>query len=396
MFASQRDPRGTSWSSCDATLRAGGPEPGWQASSLTDGQHVPRRTFRKIRTAIFSAAGRALDLADREGYAVQTLLHGEYEQSISQTILFGSRSALHATTIHHVRPRSSSRLLPDLALLLDRDRKAPCSVYICTDALEAFWGAIEGRTLAPFTLVSGDSDVPVAEGRATVGIARHPSLVAWFAQNAGMAAKTIVRMPIGLDFHSAWNNRKAYGAGPLMPANQERDLFQILGDSPLLEAREPRGYCDWHFHLGRGDRKAAQAHLTSDVAHYCASRLPRRETWAEQSRFRFVFSPLGAGWDCHRTWEALALGAIPVISASPITPLFADLPVVVIEDWRAVTPSFLEEAFAKLHDKTYDFSPMFRAHWAARIAGIGAPRLPRMRLSDLRLLLTAPHFDPSS
>jgi hypothetical protein len=195
-------------------------------------------------------------------------------------------------------------------------------------------------------------------------------------------------MPIGLDYHSAWSNRKAYGTGPVMPANQERQLLKILAASAPIEAREHKGYCDWHFHLGRGDRETARAHLTPDVAHFSASRIPRIETWAEQSRFRFVFSPLGAGWDCHRTWEALALGSIPVVSASPIQSLFADLPVVVVEDWRTVTRSFLDEAFARLHDRTFDFTPMFRAHWA----GKGVPKLPRMRLGDLRLLLTRPNF----
>jgi hypothetical protein len=46
------------------------------------------------------------------------------------------------------------------------------------------------------------------------------------------------------------------------------------------------------------------------------------------AHFRFVLSPPGKGQDTHRTWEALSVGSVPIVTAkSPINAVFSGLPV---------------------------------------------------------------------
>jgi hypothetical protein len=60
------------------------------------------------------------------------------------------------------------------------------------------------------------------------------------------------------------------------------------------------------------------------------------------AKVKFVVSPWGAGPDCHRTWEAIAMGAVPIVrSHKGLAPLFAGEPVVVVERWADVTPMLL-------------------------------------------------------
>lgn len=50
---------------------------------------------------------------------------------------------------------------------------------------------------------------------------------------------------------------------------------------------------------------------------------------------RFVISPKGNGPDCHRTWEALYWGCVPVIEEGTLAPsLSSELPVVEVNDFR--------------------------------------------------------------
>lgn len=51
------------------------------------------------------------------------------------------------------------------------------------------------------------------------------------------------------------------------------------------------------------------------------------------SQSQFVLSPPGNGADCHRTWEAIYLGATPIVHKDfwPFSHL--ELPVVVVDDW---------------------------------------------------------------
>ena len=46
------------------------------------------------------------------------------------------------------------------------------------------------------------------------------------------------------------------------------------------------------------------------------------------SESMFVLSPPGRGLDCHRTWEAIYLGAVPVVLEGSLPPgLLHDLPI---------------------------------------------------------------------
>ena len=58
-------------------------------------------------------------------------------------------------------------------------------------------------------------------------------------------------------------------------------------------------------------------------------------------RHRFVLSPRGNGLDAHRTWEALLVGAIPVVRSSALDILYEGLPVLIVKDWAHVTPDLL-------------------------------------------------------
>ena len=72
-------------------------------------------------------------------------------------------------------------------------------------------------------------------------------------------------------------------------------------------------------------------------------------------------SPAGHGRDCYRTWEALALGAVPVMrllpNASADRSKFEDVPVVWVHDWAEVTPNFLEEKWRERRQRSAAAGP---------------------------------------
>lgn len=52
---------------------------------------------------------------------------------------------------------------------------------------------------------------------------------------------------------------------------------------------------------------------------------------------RYVISPPGNGPDCHRTWEALYLNAIPIVKKESWPFKNLDMPVLQIEDWSSIS-----------------------------------------------------------
>ncbi len=54
-------------------------------------------------------------------------------------------------------------------------------------------------------------------------------------------------------------------------------------------------------------------------------------------------SPVGNGRDCHRTWELLFFGVVPIVRTSTLDALYDNLPVIIVSEWSAVSePKKLE------------------------------------------------------
>lgn len=79
----------------------------------------------------------------------------------------------------------------------------------------------------------------------------------------------------------------------------------------------------------------------------------RDKSWELMSSCMFTLSPLGAGFDCHRTWEALLLGGITIIPKSPVSQNLVDagLPVVVIHDVEDINPDNMSKWLVDCKDK---------------------------------------------
>jgi hypothetical protein len=63
---------------------------------------------------------------------------------------------------------------------------------------------------------------------------------------------------------------------------------------------------------------------------------PLLDLWKDYKRYRYGFSTHGNGLDCHRTWEMLFYGMIPIVKTSSLDVLYRDLSVVVVSKWSEV------------------------------------------------------------
>jgi len=70
-----------------------------------------------------------------------------------------------------------------------------------------------------------------------------------------------------------------------------------------------------------------------------------RAVYHRNSRYRFALSPPGNGMDCHRTWEAMYLGIVPVVKSGPLDPLLADLPALIVNQWDELSVDMLSSAW---------------------------------------------------
>lgn len=89
--------------------------------------------------------------------------------------------------------------------------------------------------------------------------------------------------------------------------------------------------------------------------------LPRKRFWQDLGRAQFCVSPEGNGIDCHRTYEAIYLGAIPIVEDNPeIRKKLTGLPVLYTSDYHEITASYLRDKLSGLLDSHFDFSRVLK------------------------------------
>ncbi len=73
--------------------------------------------------------------------------------------------------------------------------------------------------------------------------------------------------------------------------------------------------------------------------------------------YKFIISPEGNGVDCHRHYEALMAGCIPIIECNDmIVEKYRDCPILYTKDYSEINTDYLLQKYNEMLDTEYDFS----------------------------------------
>jgi hypothetical protein len=258
------------------------------------------------------------------------------------------------------------------------------TLHVCPQSLPYFVNNVLPTISVKFKLVTNNSDATLPddyENECKV-ILSCQFLIHWFSQNWIGDHLKITRIPIGLDYHTlvppapkfAWSKKaNRYHAWGLMKKSidQERDLLDIkIASSPFWQ-RELKCYSNYfsmrNTRYGSTERVEANSVITKEICYTEDRYIDRIECWKHMSTCVFVVSPFGNGLDCHRTWEALCLGCIPIVKSSGIDSLFKDLPVWIVKNWKEVTLENMKQKVEEFKDKSFNYQKLTLAYWKSKI-----------------------------
>lgn len=225
-------------------------------------------------------------------------------------------------------------------------------VFVKTDYIGTFFRDYYSHIEHPFILVTHNSDdgAPGPFKR----FLDDPKLLAWFAQNVEEAHPKLHPIPIGIA-NRCWSHGNPHTFAAFLPAANNHDR-------PYL--------CCVNFHPSTYPKERTLVWRLFAKQPWTISYLPSKNLanyLEDLSRSKFVLSPRGNGLDAHRTWEALLMGAIPVVRSSTLDPMFEDLPVLIVQNWEEVTESYLNEQYEKIKSKPYNHAKLFSEYWIARL-----------------------------
>tara|TARA_B110000977_G_scaffold200015_1_gene289142 strand:- start:903 stop:2669 length:1767 start_codon:yes stop_codon:yes gene_type:complete len=165
------------------------------------------------------------------------------------------------------------------------------------------------------------------------------SIIHWFCQNYDSFEinKKITPIPLGLDYHTL--QKKNHWWGPKMTAiNQEKELIEI--SNKKFNDRINKTFSFFHFQLfkrhGADRYKAIRVLQDKEYNIFLKQKTNRKDTWNICTKFKFIISPHGNGLDCHRTYEAMLLGSLPIVKSSSLDVLYKDMPVIILDNWSDI------------------------------------------------------------
>ena len=278
----------------------------------------------------------------------------------------GSRGLLNSCDFKSPNPRSSCYNDVQYLYGMLNNQFDKMTIYVCTDLLPFFIQEVMKNIKYRFVLLSGDSDFTFINFLPILTpLLVNPLLVKWFSQNNLLSHPKIQAMPIGLDYHTILNNPastwRMFGEGTL-PVNQEQILLSIQQNH--FYERIPLIYSNYTLQNDAYEDRKNAVMIPGNLL-YKTSVMPRTPLWKDMVNYTFVLSPRGMGMDCHRTWEALCLGCIPIVTYH--YSLFDDLPVLVVSDWSEITQELLEATIQEFKNRTFSYDKLTLAYWNNKI-----------------------------
>ena len=253
-----------------------------------------------------------------------------------------------------------------------------CTLYIKIDEFNSLKKLLNNNLIKHrFILVTGDNDHEVVKDifnnkdEFEIFISNN-LIIHWFAQNLNISHKKVSNLPIGLDYHTIYRNINHYWGDNQLPIEQEEMIINIRKDSKHFSERKRKGYVNFEyreFYKYAYDRKEALEQLSKEIIFKESTFVKRVDTWKNQVQYSFVISPFGNGLDCHRTWESLVLGCIPIVKSSGLDSLFKDLPVLIINKWSDITQELLNETINKFSnmEKDFKYEKLLLKYWIDKI-----------------------------
>jgi len=204
-----------------------------------------------------------------------------------------------------------------------------------------------------YILVTHCSDFPIDFNRFSM---KPSSVKKWFAQNAAYDHKDLISIPIGLENTITENG--AVKGGSTDPLWLVENIERLKDKDKITDTL----YCAWRKETNPGRGMIIDKLKNNAVKYVLYEKLGFHEHMERSSDFKFIVSPPGNGVDCHRTWEILYTGGIPIVMRNRIYEKY-NLPILQVNDYDEVSEDLIKEylEFYKSHE--FDYKQLEFSYW---------------------------------
>ena len=189
------------------------------------------------------------------------------------------------------------------------------------------------------------------------------NIIHWFAQNCEVKEPNVTPIPVAVE--------NSY----IFPPSVKQDVMHQLTAADI--PKEEKTFLCFNIDTNKVDRTAAWRHCWNQPWSLCQkgfNNIGLVKAYMDQmARHWFIVSPDGNGIDCVRTWEALYMGAIPIVKRHVFTEYYAQfLPIAIVDSWDEVTPIWMRKTLAAMQSRSHNWNIIKMSYWRKRISDMVA------------------------
>lgn len=180
------------------------------------------------------------------------------------------------------------------------------------------------------------------------------NVIKWYSQNVAVSHPRIKSIPIGLE-NTRWVGTKKEQM--LKKMTQPRDYKNLLYMNHSISTNPKQRQEPYDLFEGKDWVTAVRGHNGLKFDDYIDAIY----------NHKFVLSPQGNGIDCHRTWEALYMGSIPIEKRNINNQFYTDLPILFVDEWSEITKKFLDKEYKRIKNSTWNMDKLNFNYWKNKI-----------------------------
>lgn len=230
-------------------------------------------------------------------------------------------------------------------------------IFCKTDILESFFHQIQDLH-CKIVLLTHCSDRSITESLYNL---KPKCIYSWFSENVDTKQKDLFPVPIGVESFNGF-----------MKSRYMKSHFDVFRDVYLdrfnFDKKINKLYCNFRLNTNSKREKILESLLGYPYS-YAAKIKPFKEYFEELKTYKFIASPRGNGIDCHRTWDALYAGSIPVVEGHFIYDTF-DLPIIQIKNWNELSIDMLHYKAEQLSKNSFNINQLTTLYWVEKIKSI--------------------------
>lgn len=203
--------------------------------------------------------------------------------------------------------------------------------FVKTDLLDQFFYNYLPNINYNFVLITHDADAPISERY--LPILNHPNLIKWFGMNCHIIHDKLQPIPIGI-------------ANECWPHGDKHSLLEIanreFNKSGLIYSNFTEG-------TNLTERQSVNS-IIRGLKGILVDTTKRnyQDYLTEVKKHKFIISPPGNSVDCHRIWESIYIGTVPIVLKSIPMVYFKDCPILFIDKWEDLFNMDLKEKYSTI------------------------------------------------